>query len=55
LKLGHSQRFKRVNVNAAELFALVSSHMNVPWRVVADPPKQNVSAAPDASHKFVKS
>jgi hypothetical protein len=46
------QSFKRVNVNAAELFTLVSSHMNVPWRMIANPPKQNVSATPGSSHKF---
>ncbi|HEY2329461.1 MAG TPA: hypothetical protein VGI63_06570 [Verrucomicrobiae bacterium] len=47
------QTLKRVNVNTPELPALVRLHMNVPGRVVANPPKQNVTATSDAPHKFI--
>jgi hypothetical protein len=31
-----------------EHFVFVGAHMNVTWRMVANPPKYDVSAAPEA-------
>ena len=41
-------------MQTAKLLAFVRPHMDVAGIVVANPPKQNITAAPDFAHKLKK-